>query len=335
MLRLSMIVFAVFLTAMPFAHAGDDKEDTSNPAPVAIPPGAWHGKRAMEDIAHQLSFGSRALDTPGHELAVRFIQKELQKAKAAVVKGQQWMENGTRGGGTILGWMRREPPGKPHAMVNIVGRYYPDNPRRIIVGTHYDSIIRAYRDKDNPDAVMPGANNSASGVALLLETARALGRLPLPPVGIDFVFFDGEEGTHAMGAGDPYWRPLGSPYFAQNLDDFYPDEKPEVAVIFDMVCDRELDLHPEPNSLRAASGDVENFWGLGRRHAPQAFKAQPFPEAINDDHDALIAAGIPSFLVIDFKYEPWFNTTQDTADKCSAASLEAVGRTLLDYIYSL
>jgi hypothetical protein len=60
----------------------------------------------------------------------------------------------------------------------------------------------------------------------------------------------------------------------------------------------------------------------------------PTPYPVSDDHTALTAAGIPSLLVIDFEYDPWFNTTQDTIDKCSAASLADVGRTLLRYLYA-
>src|SRR6202041_2710035 len=138
--------------------------------------------------------------------------------------------------------------GQHHAMTNIIAPIDPDAPRRMILGTHYDSIIRAYADKEHPEAPMPGANNSASGVALLLETARALSTLPPPPVGVDFVFFDGEEGPKSLGEGDREWRPLGSPYFAQHLEDFYPNAKPEQAVLFDMVCYKNLELNEEQTS---------------------------------------------------------------------------------------
>lgn len=67
--------------------------------------------------------------------------------------------------------------------------------------------------------------------------------------------------------------------------------------------------------------------------APRAFSTTSTRFPISDDHTALANAGIPSFLVIDFEYEPYFNTTQDTIDKCSATSLETVGRTLLRYLY--
>jgi len=180
---------------------------------------------------------------------------------------------------------------------------------------------------------MPGANNSASGVAVLLETARVLSLLPKPAVGIDMIFFDGEEGPRSLGAGDPNWKALGSPYFAAHLREFYPNAKPEKAVVFDMVCDKDLDLKPEPSSLVSAMSEVKKFWTAGTVVAPLAFSGKTTSYPISDDHTALAAAGIPSFLVIDFEYEPYFNTTQDTIDKCSADSLQAVGRTLLEYLY--
>ncbi len=218
-------------------------------------------------------------------------------------------------------------------MTNIIARFQPQNPRRVIVATHYDSIIKAYRDAKDPDAPMPGANNSASGVALLLETARVLSLLPKPAIGIDMVFFDGEEGSISLGAGDPNFQPIGSPYFVQHLKDFYPAKKPEKAVDFDMVCDKDLHLKPEPSSLTSAKAEVKKFWDIGIATAPSAFEMRNTPYSISDDHTALQEAGIPSFVVIDFEYEPFYNTLQDTIDKCSAQSLEAVGRTLLQYLY--
>ena len=100
-----------------------------------------------------------------------------------------------------------------------------------------------------------------------------------------------------------------------------------------MVCYRDLKLRAEPFSLRSARRDVQLFWEIGKRFAPSAFLDEIAPSPILDDQVALDAVGVPSFLVIDFDYEPWFNTTQDTIDKCSAASLSAVGRTLFQYLY--
>ena len=225
--------------------------------------------------------------------------------------------------------------GRLLTLTNIIARFAPTNPHRILVGTHYDSIIRAYRDVEQPDALMPGANNSASGVALLLETARVMsGRGDQPTLGIDLVFFDGEEGAISMGEGDSEWSPVGSLHFARHIRDLYPKENPQEGIIFDMVCYNKLKLYPEKESLQIASEQVSRFWQIGAELAPNVFSLTPTRTPIFDDHLSLATIGIPSFLVIGFDYAPWFNTTKDTLDKCSTESLEAVGRTLLSYLYA-
>jgi hypothetical protein len=278
----------------------------------------WQPQRALADIVTLVGFGPRAMNTPGHGKTIAMIEAEL-KTLGIAVREQSWVSSDA---------------GQTHHMTNLIAVTDPQAPRRIILGTHYDSIIRAYADKEHPDAPMPGANNSASGVALLLETARALHAQKNPaPVGIDFIFFDGEEGPLSLGAGDPHWQPIGSPYFTAHLADTYPDTKPESAVIFDMVCWREEKLHPEQASLLYAADQIDAYWKIGRTFAPAFFAAQPTREPIFDDQIALNQAHIPSFLVIGFDYDPWFNTTQDTPDKCSEAALAGVGRTTLRYMY--
>jgi glutaminyl-peptide cyclotransferase len=279
----------------------------------------WDGRRALALIAEQLLFTPRSLDTPGHQKTIDFIKAELAKTSVDSVSTQRWAY--------------RDDDGNTHAMTNIIARFQAANPRRVILATHYDSIVRAYADRQNPNGPMPGANNSASGVAVLLETARVLSLLPKPAVGIDMIFFDGEEGPKSLGAGDPNWKALGSPHFVEHLRDYYPNDRPEKAVVFDMVCDRDLKLKPESSSVVSALAEVQKYWRAGEAIAPGAFETRTTSYPISDDHTALAAAGIPSFLVIDFEYDPFFNTTQDTPDKCSAESLEAVGRTTLQYLY--
>ena len=298
------LAVAVALSLPPAAHGEADVSQ-------------WDGSRAMTHIEEQLRFTPRSMDTPGHQKTIDYIKTELAKSGVTAVTTQDFVY---RSGGKLL------------ALFNIVARLNPENPRRVIVATHYDSIIRAYRDSKNPQAAMPGANNSASGVALLLETARVLSASPPPPVGIDLIFFDGEEGPKSLGAGDPDWHPIGSPHFVEHLKDYYPNGKAEKAVDFDMVCKKDILLMPEASSVKTAPAEVKAFWELGAAIAPKAFSTRlTYP--ISDDHTALNEAGIPSFLVIDFEYEPYFNTSEDTLDKCSAQSLETVGRTLLRYLY--
>lgn len=304
------VVAALVLLALPaWAQIQTNQVETSQ----------WSGQRALDIIVQLLKFTPRSMETVGHQQTIDYITAELAKTRFKTVKTQRWVERAA---------------GRTMAMTNIIARLNPDNPRRMIVTTHYDSIIKAYRDAKHPDAPMPGANNSASGVAVLLETARVLSLLPDPAIGIDMIFFDGEEGPISMGAGDPNFRPVGSAHFAEHLADFYPNAKPEQAIDFDMVCDRDLHLQPEPSSIRSAPGEVKKFWDIGVKTAPKSFNPAPLRYSIEDDHTNLQEVGIPSVVVIDFDYEPFYNTLQDTPDKCSTQSLEAVGRTLLQYLYA-
>ena len=280
---------------------------------------SWDGKRALAIIVDLLRFTPRSMETAGHQQTIDYILAELKKTRFDTIKTQRWIA--------------REA-GRAMAMTNIIARFNPANPRRVIVATHFDSIIKAYRDPKNPDAPMPGANNSASGVAVLLETARVISEMAdAPPVGIDMIFFDGEEGPLSLGAGDPNFHSIGSPHFTGRLAEFYPHAKPEKMLDFDMVCDRDLHLKIEQSGLHSAPAEVKKFWEIGMKIAPGAFEKQPAPYSIQDDHTAFQLAGIPSFVVIDFEYEPFYNTTEDTPDKCSVQSLEAVGRTLTQYLY--
>src|ERR1700742_4646312 len=120
---------------------------------------SWDGKRALAIIVDLLRFTPRSMETVGHQQTIDYIMAEMKKTKFDTIETQRWVaHDGDRS----------------MAMTNIIARFNPANPRRVIVATHYDSIIKAYLDRKTPDAPMPGANNSASGVAVLLETARGL-----------------------------------------------------------------------------------------------------------------------------------------------------------------
>ena len=320
-----IVLLALFLAPSlsaiaPQACTAASNANSEHIVPAQLLDSHWTGARAMKDIEIQLSFERRAIGTQGHSKTLAFIRRELANTGAEKVQTQHWSV--------------KDDTGSTLNLTNLIARFYSARPNRIILGTHYDSSVRAYADAENRQAPMPGANNSASGVALLLETARALSALPPPPYGVDFVFFDGEEGPRSLGAGDPDWHALGSPYFAAHLADFYPSAKPSGAIIFDMVCFTDLKLVPDSSSVAFAGTEVDRFWAIGQQVAPSIFASTTAGPLIGDDQIALAQAGIPSFLVIDIDYEPWFNTTKDTIERCSATSLEAVGRTLLRYLYS-
>jgi hypothetical protein len=199
-------------------------------------------------------------------------------------------------------------------LMNIIARSEGDNESKpILLGTHYDTRPFADRDLINPEAPVPGANDGASGVAVLIELAHVLDgdRLRQP---VWLVFFDAEDSGNIDGWD---WI-VGSSFFAENLT-----QNLEAVVIVDMVGDRDLQLFIEKNSDPDL---VQELWGLANQLGYQAFINTP-KYSIIDDHFPFLRIGVPAVDIIDFEYPHW-HTIDDTVDKVSAYSLEQVGRTL-------
>lgn len=241
----------------------------------------------------------------------------------------------TAAGGTVSRQafqIRDRRTGKPVVMENILVRWHPDRLDRVLLAAHYDT--RPYPDQDpvDPRGEFIGANDGASGVALLMELARAMPGLT-GPVGVDFVLFDGEE--YVFGPRDPYF--LGSTFFArQYAADRDADRIPyryRAAVVVDMVADRDLQIFQEGHSIEWPESRplVESIWKVAERLGVKHFVARP-KHRVQDDHVPLrMIGGIPALDIIDFDYPHW-HTRADTPDQCSAESLEAVGRVVLEWL---
>ena len=170
---------------------------------------------------------------------------------------------------------------------------------------------------------IPGANDGASGVALLLAVADALKRAP-PGVGVDLLFVDGED----YGV----WGPpdvdvlLGSTYFAEHLPS--PNYRPLFGVLWDMIGDVDLQVYQEVNSAREAPEVVQRVWDMARQFG---YAKWIIPEAripITDDHIPLLRAGLRVVDVIDIDFE-CHHKQCDTIDKVSGKSLQMMGNLAL------
>ena len=195
---------------------------------------------------------------------------------------------------------------------NIIGR--KGSGPVVILGAHYDTRRRADRDKATPTAPVPGANDGASGVAVLLELARVLDARKLQNQ-VWLAFFDAEDN----GDLDGWEWTVGSRYMAQNLN-----AKPVVVIVVDMIGDADQQIYFDHNSNRQWS---ERIWAVA---AGLGYAKYLIPQprwTMLDDHTPFAQQGIPAVDMIDFDY-PYWHTTADTADKLSPISLERVGRTL-------
>jgi Zn-dependent M28 family amino/carboxypeptidase len=189
----------------------------------------------------------------------------------------------------------------------------------LIIGAHYDSRRRADRDPDpeKRHLPVPAANDGASGVAVLLELARVLDPAALGRT-IWLVSFDAEDSGHLDGWG---WI-AGSTHMAQTLT-----QPVQGMVLVDMIGDADQQLYYERNSH---VGMREGIWQVAAELGYETFHPRE-RHAMTDDHIPFLREGIPAIDIIDFDY-PYWHTTSDTLDKISDLSLEAVGRTIEEWL---
>ena len=292
----------LLLTAASMAACGGD----------AAPARTFDGNRALAHAATQVAAGPRVPGTPGHTRVAAWLDS-LLRARADTVIQQRW-DHVTLEGDTL-------------ALVNLIARFNPGSAERLLFVAHWDTRPRS----DGPGVApgdsakpVPGANDGASGVAVLLGIADALSATP-PGVGVDLLFVDGEDYGDFSQKKDVM---IGSRYYAQ-----HPIGAPPLyAVVFDMVGDRELRLPREGNSLVAAPEVVELVWSTATDAGHGDVFVAHDGTTVNDDHVELQKGGIRAVDVIDFSYGPnhsWWHTPQDTMDKIDARSLEIVGSVAL------
>ena len=272
---------------------------------------------AFRYLVEQCEFGPRNPDSNGYKQCLDYLQKTLS-GFADTILLQPF----------VLDDLVNE---KSYDLTNIIARFKVGDPQQLLIGAHWDTRPWADEDPDTEKRNDPiiGANDGASGVAVILELARILNASP-PPIGITLVLFDGED----MGrSGTPKSYAQGSLAFAKDL----PIEKPDEAIILDMIGDAELHIPIERFSYQQNRQLVKKLWGLAKELSLDAFESR-IVYTIYDDHVPLWdEARIPAIDIIDFNYPNsyanYWHTTQDLPENCSAESLGQVGTLLVHYIY--
>ncbi len=258
------------------------------------PEPGFSGEKALEDISYQFRFGPRLPGSSSHTQTARWINAELRR--------HAWNVE-----------IQRDHY-KGQIVHNVIAKRGEGRPW-IILGTHYDTRQWADQDPDPSLRKKPveGANDGASGVAVLVELGRSL-----PPTlskQIWLVFFDAED------QGDiPGWEwIMGSQFFVEQLED-----TPDAVIIVDMVGDADLQIYWERNSDPELMREI---WDVADQLGHRDSFIPVYRYQLLDDHIPFVEKGIPTALIIDFDY-PYWHTTHDTLDKVSTESLQKVGDTL-------
>lgn len=322
MKKLLLITMVVFLFS-----CGGNKENNENSKPYEvnfvkdIP--SFSADSIYTQVENQVSFGPRNPNSEAAGKTKKYLVDYLSRF-AEKVEVQDFSYTGY--------------DNEKLNLSNIIAKFNVKSDKRIILCAHWDSRPRAEEDKieANKNKPIPGANDGASGVGVLLEIARILKTKPVD-YGIDIILFDGEDYGNQSDLNNFC---LGSKYFSTSKP---ADYNPAFAVLLDLVGDKEARFRKEQLSLEYAADIVEMVWDVAAKTGAKSFLTST-SGGIYDDHIPLNQAGIKAVNIVDAELigadsdnprRNYWHTQNDTMENISKETLGEVAKVMLHLIYSL
>ncbi len=324
-MRLGLVIGSLLIAAGVAMYVGNAALSRTSPFPPLLPqneeeqqagqfaadrvtPIAIDGKRYMGYLKAVCDIGPRLSGSPNMKKQQDLIIAHFEKHKVPVAKQSFEAKQ-----------VSRE---NPVPLTNLIVSINPEKKKRAILCTHYDT--RPFADQE-PDPrkwreTFVSANDGGSGVALLMELAHHLPDMKLD-VGVDLVFFDGEEFIFDRDK-DKYF--LGSEHFAKtwkktaNRPDYFG------AILFDMIAGKLATLPAEDHSYTQAPELCNAIWRIAKEQKCPSFK-QAVGQRVLDDHLSLLDVGIPAIDIIDFDYRHWHRLT-DTPENCDPTTPAEVAK---------
>lgn len=291
--------------------------------------GSFSGDTAMEYARRQVKFGPRVPGTEAHGRCAEWLVTTLRGHGADTVR--------------IIESKATAWDGTPLPVRNIFAQYNPEAKARVILLAHYDTRPWADQELDASKRNVPidGANDGASGVAVLLEIARNLAKAPAG-VGVDILLTDcedyGARNDTTVANESESWC-IGSRHFASNLP-YEPGYMPRYGMLLDMVGGRDARFNREYLSATLAQAPTAKVWAMAARLGLDKRFPQQIGGGVTDDHLPLIEAGIPVTDIIENSstvtggFPATWHTHNDNIDNLDPATMEAVGRVVLNVIYN-
>jgi len=289
-----------------------DADEPPGPTPGSP---TFDGAAALELVRTQVGFGPRIPGTTGHDRQLAWMVERLRSSSAYV---------------SVDTFPAVTSKGDSLTLFNVLARFEADRERRILLLAHWDTRPVSDRapDPEQRATPVPGANDGASGTAVLLGVAELLAAVE-PPLGVDLLFVDGED----FGP-DVEDMLFGSRRYAESLPEA---GRPIYGLLLDMVGDADASFPVEEISEQFASPVVRKVWRAAERLGYQDFFPPTAGQRLWDDHVPLIEAGLPTANLVDFSYGPgnsYWHTPLDTPERLSAATLAMVGQVVTELIYS-
>jgi len=328
-----LLAILTFCTALAASCGTGGTQTTPGPDPPPVVRPTFDQTRAFADLVAQVDFGARTPGSRAHDECKAFLIDRLTTAGARVVT-HDFSSTTPLGDGE-------------YDFTNILGVFSEGKGDGVLLlAAHWDSRAKATRDPEPARRIdpVPGANDGASGVSVLLEMARAFTEAA-PPRTTIICFFDAEDqGVSGSGLPQSGWA-IGSRELAANWPEALP--WPDEMILLDLIggdnvhnaavgtptwSNDVFDLPMEPHSLQNAPDLVDRVWTIAERRGHTAFQRRT-GTAVSDDHIAFQERGVAAIDIIDFVPPEW-DTTHDTPENCDAGSLYQVGDTLLEFVYA-
>lgn len=280
----------------------------------------FSGENAYKTLVQQCDFGPRTPGAEAHKKTKEFLISILNKY-ADLVSEQKFS------------YKDKHDTTKIWEGYNIVASFNKDNSKRIMLCAHWDSRPWADNDPDSTKHKQPvmGANDGASGVAVLLEMAR-LFSIQKPDVGVDIILFDLED-IGDENAEDFPNRLNPFAIGAKMFSDMNPNYNPAWGILLDIVGDKNLEIPKEANSMARAGSVIDKIWQAAKKLGIKEFKDEN-GGSVGDDHIIFLKRYIPVADLVQSPFPEYWHTTGDTPDKCSKESLGKVGRVLVEVVYN-
>lgn len=321
-------ISALALGLLCCACGSDSKKNSDvDGSKVIEPEVVFDGDSAYSYVAAQVAFGPRVPGSDAHKSCGDYLVAKLGAFSPDTIILQE---------GTVKAYN-----GDNLSYRNIFARYDGKSEKRVLLLAHWDSRPWADQESNTEDRLkpVPGANDGASGVGVLLEIARQLQK-KRPDVGVDLLFVDVEDygRSEGWGANEDTWC-LGTQKWLASKP--YPAGKlPSYGILLDMVGARDAKFYREFTSQRLAKSVVDKVWsnaaatGYGDRFVNE------IGTAITDDHLFVCRAGIPCADIIECmnpvtkSFHPTWHTLKDNMEIIDPATLKAVGQVVTNVVYN-
>lgn len=329
--RFLLIVLPILLFLLVSCEEKEKPKQVRETRPVKpkIQAPQFNADSAYKYVENQVAFGPRVPNTEAHNLCSEYLKSTLERFNWSV-QFQEFQANAFDG--TVLN------------LRNIIASYNPKATKRILLAAHWDT--RPFADQDEEDIKKPidGANDGASGVGILLEMARVIAmHKDSAAVGIDIIFFDGEDYgqpdfAKVNGRAEDSWC-LGSQYWSRNMHE--PNYSAFYGILLDMVGAANAKFGKEGTSMHYGPSIVQKIWNTANSLGYGSYFINQNTSPIIDDHAYVNEiAGFPMVDIIEFDpvgdnyFGHYWHTHDDNMEVIDRATLKVVGQTVLAVVFS-